>query len=80
MSVDGVGDHRWTRGARTCEECRQPYFEKELFAENPEYFPPPYDNESGVGRYCLACWLGVGPGDTDHDDDAPDEIGPDEIG
>lgn len=76
MSVDGAGDPRWTRGARTCEECGQPYFARELFAENPEYFPPPYDYESGMNRY----WLGVGPGDTARDDDDRDEIRPDEIG
>ena len=79
MSADDASETTRTRRARTCEECGQPYFVDKLLEDNPEYFPPPYDYESGVDRYCLACWLGVGPGDTARDDDDPDEITPDEI-
>jgi hypothetical protein len=75
MSVDGTENPRQTRPARSCEECGRSYLEEETFEESPEYFPPPYDYGSGVARYCLACWLGVGPGDTARDDDDSDEIG-----
>jgi len=46
---------------RHCVDCGRPYSVAELLDASPHWFAPPYDYDSGSGRYCLACWLGVGP-------------------
>jgi len=42
-----------------CVECGQPYCLDEDAAYS--YMGPPHDYGKGIDRYCLACWLGVGP-------------------
>jgi hypothetical protein len=45
---------------RTCETCRQLYVIDESC---DAHMNPPDDYGRGFSRYCLACWLGVGPKD-----------------
>ena len=48
-------------GERWCQECNRRYSENTWV--DSHYFDPPYDYQRGYLRYCLACWLGVGPKD-----------------
>ncbi len=49
---------------RTCETCGLPY---ELDDVADSHMNPPDDYRFGYQRYCLACWLGVGPDDEYQD-------------
>lgn len=48
---------------RRCQECGDRYCQVPDVAA--EYFYYPTDYSRGSERYCLACWLGVGPKDVD---------------
>jgi hypothetical protein len=54
-----------------CETCGRRYT---LSDEGYRHFDRPDDYQSGYTRYCLACWLGVGP--TDFPEDAPAQDAP----
>ena len=43
-----------------CETCGRPYVVDE---SADSHMNPPDDYRRGYQRYCLACWLGVGPKD-----------------
>jgi hypothetical protein len=43
-----------------CETCGRPYVVDDAASS---YMDPPDDYRRGYQRYCLACWLGVGPQD-----------------
>ncbi|MGD7651679.1 MAG: hypothetical protein ACQCXQ_00595 [Verrucomicrobiales bacterium] len=43
-----------------CETCGQPYTVDDTV---DQHMNPPDDYRRGCQRYCLACWLGVGPMD-----------------
>jgi hypothetical protein len=45
---------------RICRGCGYPYAVDESAASHMD---PPDDYRRGFKRYCLACWLGVGPKD-----------------
>ena len=51
-------DHSTT--PNTCETCGRPYIVDE---SADVHMDPPTDYARGFSRYCLACWLGVGPKD-----------------
>ena len=44
-----------------CEDCGELYSIDQMREDAPDYFPPPYHYDAGAHRYCLTCWLGVGP-------------------
>jgi len=46
---------------RICEDCGTPYTIGEFVESCEDYFRRPYDYRAGCERYCLRCWLGVGP-------------------
>ncbi|MEI7996822.1 MAG: PIN domain-containing protein [Methylococcaceae bacterium] len=46
-----------------CHECGDQYSIQEIFEYNSHYFDGPYYYNRGCDKYCLACWLGVGPND-----------------
>lgn len=46
-----------------CEECGEEYSPRETAQDDSHYFDPPYRYDQVCARYCLACWLGVGPND-----------------
>jgi len=48
---------------KQCVECARMYDEEAYWQSNASYFDPPIDYSRGAERYCLACWLGVGPND-----------------
>jgi hypothetical protein len=51
------------RGERICEECGRFYSTQELYEHHSVYFDGPENYGSGSSKYCLECWLGVGPND-----------------
>lgn len=53
-------DHGRNHEDRTCIECGQRYSAEDA---SEQYFAGPWDYDSGYQKYCLACWLGVGPND-----------------
>ena len=50
--------------SQICSECGQRYSVDEIAANHPGYWEAPYNYGDGSRRYCLACWLGVGPKDV----------------
>ena len=46
---------------RICKECKQAYSIKAFLDSSRNYFGRPFGYRKGCERYCLACWLGVGP-------------------
>ncbi len=68
MVTHGIDDYARSL-ARTCESCRRAYTIGEFLESNEDYFPRPYDYRAGCERYCLSCWLGVGPNDFPEDQD-----------
>lgn len=46
---------------RTCKTCGYPY---QVDESTESHMNPPDDYRRGFKRYCLACWLGVGPKDA----------------
>lgn len=55
-------DSRTWDAERRCQKCGARYSERTSI--DSHYFEPPYDYRRGYERYCLACWLGVGPKDS----------------
>ena len=53
---------------RTCAECKRRYSVDETAANQPGFWDGPYYYGNGSTRYCLACWLGVGPNDVTNAD------------
>lgn len=47
-----------------CAACGQPY----CLDEDNSYMNPPHDYGKAIGRYCLDCWLGMGPSRASIDD------------
>jgi len=54
---------------RTCQECGVAYSLEEAYQHSAVHFDPPDHYDAGCDRYCLACWLGVGPNDFPPDPD-----------
>jgi len=50
---------------RRCTECGQQYSIQAYLSSAAHYFAAPYNYEHGCEKYCLACWLGIGPLDID---------------
>lgn len=48
---------------RQCMECGVTYSIEEIYQSCAHHFDPPDRYDDGCDRYCLACWLGVGPND-----------------
>ena len=44
-----------------CIECGQKFDLKETAEHYTQYYQFPYNYGQGEHRYCLECWLGVGP-------------------
>ena len=47
-----------------CSKCNEEYSITESLTSCPGYWDHPYSYSHGSPRYCLACWLGVGPKDV----------------
>jgi hypothetical protein len=58
-------DTRSAAELRVCTECGQQYSIEELLSSSPSYFNAPHNYDRGCDKYCLACWLGVGPKDVE---------------
>jgi hypothetical protein len=48
---------------RKCKGCGVTYTIEEFVQSSAHRFDPPDRYDDGCDRYCLACWLGVGPND-----------------
>jgi len=65
-SIDGAGSvsARLPEQKQICSECGQEYSVEETLTACPGYWDRPYNFSQASARYCLACWLGVGPKDV----------------
>jgi hypothetical protein len=48
---------------RTCQECGTAYTIEQFYQSCESYFDPPENYRDGCEKYCLSCWLCVGPND-----------------
>ena len=48
-----------------CTECGQQYSIRAFLSDCAHYFAAPYNYEHGCEKYCLQCWLGIGPLDIE---------------
>lgn len=66
MSFSYMDRERVFDDYRNCDECGQRYSARETYEDSEYYFHGPYNYEQGCSRYCLPCWLMVGPLDFPH--------------
>jgi hypothetical protein len=51
---------------RSCQECGRTYRIQDYVETSESSFQKPIRYIDGCEQFCLSCWLGVGPNDSDH--------------
>ena len=60
----------------TCVECGKSYTIREYLDSSSVHWDAPDHYGHGCNRYCLPCWLGVGPKDIERLDAEGPDVGP----